>query len=394
MLNRITEQDINAIREAAEKLYFVSKDKEGKLYIELSADYIDDNKFLLPVAYEHRDDDKELTDDLSSGNNLMAHLQDTISEVWFEAIWMAEDRILREAGFDPNDGRCEAQKEWLRDNIPVYPPYEHYLNQTMRINILLCASSEPNHCFSDIHNQYLAMAEPERLTDGSPEACRELLEMDTSLRFFVEQQGYTMEALAATMKEYKEFFYDEAGLIKKHLDDAGKELSHGKMFELFQNNHSKFLSSLCQELENQRYKSGFITVLAEVSMVDFSKMMKDGSLITMPVNSMCGIFSPDNGAGSVLEVELEKPYVFSRDAIYDVQIEGADPDWGYNLDSVYGLVHSCWKRPTLIDLLSVEHELETTTKSISSTLDDMLKSAASRASAQHPQTHSINEPTR
>lgn len=394
MPNQISERDKIAIREAAEKLYYVEKDKDGNSFIELSADYRDDNKFLLQVAYDHRDDDKSPTKEYGNGDELMSHLQDTISDVWYEAVWNAEDDILREAGFDPNDDLCEPQKDWLRENIPVYPPYDHYLDQSMRINIMLCTSSEPNHCFSDIRAQYLAMAEPDRLTDGSIEARKELLEMDTSLSRLIEQQGHTMDELAATMKEYREFFYDEDGALIKHTDENGKALTYDKEFELFTSTHNKFLASLCFELENQGYEEGLLTVLAEVSMRDFATMMKGDSVITMPANCMCGIFSPNPGAGSLLEIELEKSFVFSRDAIYDVQIEGAEPDWGYNLDSVYGLVHSCWKCPDTVAPAFTAKEHEIVGKNITSSLDDMLKSASARAAAQQTQGKTFNEPTR
>lgn len=394
MLNQISENDKKAIYEAAENLYYVEKDSDGKCHIDLSADYTDDNKFLLQVAYDHRDDDKAPTKVYGNDDELMSYLQDAISEVWYEAIWNAEDDILRKAGFEPNDDVCEPQKDWLRENIFIDPPYDHYLDQSMRINIMLCTSSEPNHCFSDIHAQYLAMAEPDRLTDGSVEACKQLIEMDTSLSRLVEQQGHTMEELAATMKEYRAFFYDEEGSLRQHIGEDGNPLKYDQEFKLFSSTHNKFLTSLCCELENQGYEEGILTVLAEVSMRDFATMMKGDSVITMPADCMCGIFSPDHGAGSVLEVELEKPLVFTRDAIYDVQIEGASPDFGYNLDYVYGLVHNCWKSPSSIDHAITAKEHENEGKDISPTLDEMLKSASARASAQQSQGKTFDEPTR
>lgn len=392
MLNRISEQDMIAIREAAEKLYYVSTDKDGNRYIELSADYTDDNRFLLQVAYDHRDDDKAPIKKYGNGAELMSHLQDTISEVWYESIWQAEDAILREAGFDPNDDLCEPQKDWLRENIPINPPYDHYLDQSMRINIMLGTKSEPNHCFGDIHMQYLAMAKPEQLTDGSPEACKNLLNMETSLSNLVREQGYTMDELFTTMQDYKLFFYGEDGSVKKHYNEAGEKLNLSAELELFNQNHSKFLTSICEELQNQTYEEGLFTVLAEMSMNDFVKMMQSGSQITMPKDCMCGIFSPDQGTGSMLEVELEKPLVFPRDAIYDVQIEGAEPDWGYNLDKVYGLVHSCWKQPSSIEHLPGKNLVME--NKISCTLDDMLSSASARAAAQQTEPHSFDGPTR
>lgn len=374
MAAQISERDKSAIMDAAIKLYYVSSDEKGS-YIELHADYHDFNDFLLPVAYEHRDDERHQPSASVPANNILHSLQDAIGDAWDETIWMTEDEILREAGFDPNDDRCEPQKEWLRENLPIVPPYDHFLDQSIRVNILLCTPSEPNHCFADIHDQYIAMSEPDRLTDGSLEAVQELLSMDTSLKRLVEQQGYTISQLADTMKDYNAFFYASP-------QDNAIPLS--TQMEFFNKTHSKFLTSVCQELENHRYSMGNITVLANVSLHEFADMMKSDSKITMPTDTMCGIFSPDNGAGSVLEIALEKPLVFSNKDIYDIQIEGVKPDYGYLLDSVYGLVHSCWKGPKSIEIAPERANQETLEETITSSLDSLLSSAAARAASQSP----------
>ena len=65
---------------------------------------------------------------------------------------------------------------------------------------------------------------------------------------------------------------------------------------MFTETHSKFLSTVCQELDNLPYTFGIVTVLAKMSMNDYAKMLQQGSEVTMPKGSMLGVFAPWNGS--------------------------------------------------------------------------------------------------
>ena len=344
----ISPEDRTAIDEAVNRNYYVSHDENGRVYIELAADHSDTNEFLLQAAYDHRDDAIQEPRDYEPENALLYALQDTIDESYEEYIWETEDQILRIAGFDPSDDQAEPQKEYLRETYPICPPYDHYLNQSMRVNIMLQTPEELNQDFGLIRNQGLAMARPDELSDSSSEAIQELLDTDSSLKRLVEQQGCTMEQLAETMRDYMHDFYGSEGHPTQHLDENGKSLPYETRMDLFSANRSRFLTTLCEELDNHTYSMGCITILAEVSMKEFTEMMKPGKVITMPTDSTVGIFNPWNGSGSILGVELAKPMVFGREDIYDVQVEGADLGTTCSLDRAFGLVRSAWHKPASI----------------------------------------------
>ena len=127
--NTISVQDQQAILDAARKLYYVEeiKDAPGHYSILLDADYGDDNKFLLQTAYDHRED----------ANGVLESVVEEVCSSWEIAVLEAEDQILRVAGFDPTDDASEAHVQWLREHIPIEPPVDHYLDQGMKVNIML-----------------------------------------------------------------------------------------------------------------------------------------------------------------------------------------------------------------------------------------------------------------
>ena len=159
----------------------------------------------------------------------------------------------------------------------------------------------------------------------------------------------------------KDFFHDFYGEDGKpesfsFTDENSEKLSYDKRFEMFTATHNKFLSTVCQELDNMGYSFGVVTVLANMNMNDYAKMLQQGSAVTMPKGSMIGIFAPWNGSGSVLDIELEKDFTFKREDISDVQIEGVKPDQGYTVNQTYGLVSSAWQKPKSIEVKPQERK--------------------------------------
>lgn len=272
----ISAEDRAAIDDVVQRRFYPSKDEQGRSYIKLDADYRDTNEFLLQTAYDHRNDAISPPKEYDPEHSLLYTLQNEIDESYEEYRWNTEDEILRCAGFDPSDDKAEAQMEYLRETYPITPPYDHFLDQTMRVNIILGSPNERNDDFGTIHYQLLAMARPEDLTDHTDASLDKVLHADSSLKRLVEQQGYTMDELAATMKDFMRDFYPEDDYPDKYLDENGNALPYSKRSNIFSEGRSKFLCSLCEELDNHTHFMGAITVLTEISMNDFDELMKPG----------------------------------------------------------------------------------------------------------------------
>lgn len=349
----ISFQDKQAILDTANKHFFVeeNKDAPGHYSIQLYGDYRDTNEFLLQTAYDNRD----------NAENILPSLTDEIQTAWEETVSDAAYDILLEAGFDPGDDAFDSQREWFYEAFSIDPPVKDYLDQDMKVNIML---STPLDRKEDDSMPFMLREALMHFT-GAGELSRDLeanihsqaeaddiIHQDSMIKRLVEQQGFTMDDLSAVAKDFFHDFYGEDGKPEsfEFTDANGEKISYDKRFDMFTATHNKFLSTVCQELDNLSYTFGVVTVLAEMSMNDYAKLLQQGSEVTMPKGCMLGVFTPWNGSGSVLDIELDKDLTFKREDIYDTQIEGAKPDNGYTVDQTYGLVSSAWQKPKAIEV--------------------------------------------
>ena len=309
----ISFQDKQAILDAANKHFLVeeNKDAPGHYSIQLYGDYRDTNEFLLQTAYDNRD----------NAENILPSLTDEIQTAWEETVSDAAYDILLEAGFDPGDDAFDSQREWFYEAFSIDPPVKDYLDQDMKVNIMLSTSLDRKEDDSTPFMLKEALAHftgAGRLSRDleanidSHAAADEIIHQDSMVKRLVEQQGYTMDDLSAVAKDYFHDFYGYYGNPESFsfTDENGEKIPYDKRFEMFTATHSKFLSTVCQELDNMGYSFGVVTVLANMSMNDYAKMLQQGSEVTMPKGCMLGVFAPWNGSGSVLEIELDKDFTF------------------------------------------------------------------------------------
>lgn len=354
---KLSDEDKRAIDEAATRLHFISKDEYGNKTITMYADYNDTNEGLIQNAYDNRKIAFEVGGDSEPDNVLLYTLKDTIYDWYEEHVWEIEDAILRVAGFDPSDDMAELQKEYLRETYCITPEYDHFLNQTMNVNIMLGFDEEANRDFVSIYEQRQVMT-----GDYDISEVEATLEEESGLSWLVKQQGHTMDELNSVMNELCDFWTtDEAKALK----------DYDERYSKFRDDHNTFLTSVCQELNNFPNYMGVMTILSSMSMYEFAEMMKPGKEIVIPMDATLGVFNPWNGGGSLLEIELEKELVIPSEAIWDVQIEGAALGHQYSVDSVYGLIDRNWKN------LRTIRDAEVSDKKIS--LDNIIHSATERA---------------
>lgn len=355
----ISFQDKQAILDAANKHFLVeeNKDAPGHYSIQLHGDYRDTNEFLLQTAYDNRD----------NAENILPSLTDEIQTAWEETVSDAAYDILLEAGFDPGDDAFDSQREWFYEAFSIDPPVKDYLDQGMKVNIMLSTPLDRKEDDSTLFMLKEALTHfsgAGRLSRDleanihSQAEADEIIYQDSMVKRLVEQQGYTMDDLRAVAKDFFHDFYGEDGKPEsfEFTAENGEKNPYGKRFEMFTATHSKFLSTVCQELDNMGYSFGVVTVLANMSMNDYAKMLQQGSEVTMPKGCMLGVFAPWNGSGSVLEIELDKDFTFKCEDIFDVQIEGVKPDQGYTVDQTYGLVSSAWQKPKAIEVKTQERK--------------------------------------
>ncbi|WP_304393200.1 hypothetical protein [uncultured Clostridium sp.] len=116
--------------------------------------------------------------------------------------------------------------------------------------------------------------------------------------------------------------------------------------ELKGESENAFIKSLKEEIEN-RYIGGYcqLVVLKRLDTMSVINAIAQGGSIEVNTNNMIGFHDPYNGAGSLLEIELEKPINISASEYSRVEFEEADnkDSTGYTVDEISGLVNDCWK---------------------------------------------------
>jgi len=112
----------------------------------------------------------------------------------------------------------------------------------------------------------------------------------------------------------------------------------------------RFVKSVLQELEELPSHMATFTFLTKIPLSTFLYIrdlmkIKSDAKIEISKDSMCGLFSPWDGGGSVLEVALDKNVKIPVNVIKWCWIDerGGKPfEHGYGVDDVYGLVGSAY----------------------------------------------------
>ena len=122
----------------------------------------------------------------------------------------------------------------------------------------------------------------------------------------------------------------------------------------------RFVESLVNELENLPSHMATLTFLVNMKLFDYFELReamesenelnksyiladrKGKGTITISKDTMCGLFDVWSGGGSQLGIELDKDVVLPIKCIWRAEIETGKSEYGYSVDSVYGLVGSAW----------------------------------------------------
>ena len=101
-------------------------------------------------------------------------------------------------------------------------------------------------------------------------------------------------------------------------------------------------SSIVEEIENTTSDMNAFTFFVKMNMEDFIKLYEGNySSITLKAGTSCGLVDFWYGAGSLLEVDLDKPVTLSK-GTFNAVIDKANP-YGYSVAEIFGLLSGFWK---------------------------------------------------
>lgn len=181
------------------------------------------------------------------------------------------------------------------------------------LNLMFATPSERNYDMGSISDSFINVS-------------NDVKDYDNALTMLIHQQGYKVEDVQ------KAFLY-------------GIESS------------DKFITSVADELNNCYSSSMYeLTALVSASGKDLLDLLESVAekkgFISIPKNAEVGLFNEWTGCGAMLEIELNKDMVFPATNVRNLQIECyGKENYGYTVNSVYGLNGSVWSKasPTILD---------------------------------------------
>ena len=215
--------------------------------------------------------------------------------------------------------------DWFFEHLFYYYPVSHF-NQKVKVNIMLDTGNANYDFTRDNVLNYYGLEKRAEFPDES------------SILWLAKQQGKEKEVREACLNCFREdgnYLYREV-------------------------NSDPFVESVIQELENLSSCMATLTFLVNMKLFDLFALKKatakeeplnnfyDASqrkgtgYIVVSKDTMCGLFNPWSGGGSVLEIKLDKDVVIPVKYIWTFEVEGAKSKYGYSVNEVYGLVGSAW----------------------------------------------------
>jgi len=189
-------------------------------------------------------------------------------------------------------------------------PFDHYLKQEVYANIMI-DTGDGNRDFTDncIYPFYDAK-EDDEIRDTA------------SLVWLAKTQGYSKEDLRKGLAAYIDGD-DQTGFM----NTVGQELINAT-------SHMNVLTFLVKTTLRDLFN------IAE-AMLSFTNGTPKESCVVLRKDTMCGLFDPWYGAGSLLEIELQNDVVIPVSIIRSAKPDGCDGSC--SISEVYGMCGSAWK---------------------------------------------------
>lgn len=302
-----------AISDILDKSY--CKQRDGTFEMEIYADYRDEM-------------DNKTAGVICQSSTPWLALWEKMQEWYFEAECAYRSELENElrCKLESDDGPYpeglsdeeECEFESAVDDLVYWTyPEEHFLKQEFYVNIML--DTGDGNCDFTLNSPYPCWY-------GQYEA---RLDEKSSLLWLARQQGYTKTQLWKALREGD--MADPKGFLESCRVECANLPSHmATMTFLVKMTLEKLIElNRCIRLQN---RNGHF--------YDASKNPYCG-YVTLSKDTMCGLFNPWSGGGSVLEIQLEKDVKLPIRYIWSALPDGCGH--GYSVGSVYGMCGSAWQ---------------------------------------------------
>ena len=233
--------------------------------------------------------------------------QEYISELYEDYFLYNDEKeevkyLLSNKGIDFDDLDEEVQEEVMdtfRENVVYNPPFDHYLGQKICVNIVV--DSGDANCDFGINEVYPHY-------DGDYDTLRKFgVPKESCISWLAKRQGYKQMELR-------------------------QALLHDKKVE------SKFLQSVYAELLNASSALPSLVFMKSMTVEEWLNLLEE-HYIKISKDTRTGLVDFWNGAGGLLEIELEKDFKFDKKFIYEIR---PDCTYRYGVLDIYGACESLY----------------------------------------------------
>jgi len=226
------------------------------------------------------------------------------------------------------DDHEEFIESWIREHIFFRYPEEHFLKQTVCVNITVDTGDENyDYVLNNLYPHYDA-----RYGDIVPE--------ESSLLWLVRQQGYTKRQLNKALRRRD---YSGSRLLETIRSEASNCSSHMNALTFFVEMTVGQLLDLQEVIRDNQSQDPSIKSGMRCCVWERTGRRK----IVLDKSAVCGLYDTWSGAGSLLEIVLEQDVVLP---IKYISTAWPDGGRGYSVAKVYGMCHSMWT-PTLKQII-------------------------------------------
>ena len=294
----------DAIRDALSTVCW--KDENGVFYEEIYADYCDtlDDCTLKKICNDDHPHEK---------------LWELLDEWYRDCEWEYADNVIKRVLEDEDVAELienldeDEVRELIRDQFYVEYPAKHYLAQDVLIDLIV-DTGDLNYDFTS------------NSIGGHFDASDDSIPEDSSLLWLARQQGYKKSELKKALVERGKC---ESPLLKSIYVETANCSTHmnALVFLVKMTLEQYFNLRDAIDIEEKRNKSYY---LSERTGRGYLVLSKD---------TTCGLYDAWNGAGSLLEIKLEKDVRLPFRCIESAKHDGCR---GYSIREIYGCGSELW----------------------------------------------------
>lgn len=315
----LTEKSIQRIKTIIEKHCYLKYDEKNDCYIgEIYADYRDGLE-------------KSTIKEIFEAKNPKDKFYEMMDDWYIDSEFDYKDEVIKEIEnyFDDDIIEYEEKyefiedeiRDWVRDHVYFNCPYDHYLKQDVAVDIIVDTGDENyDYTLNCVYPHYNGIY-------------GETMDNQASLAWLTKQQGYTKTQLNKALRDAE---YGESKYLKSVREEINNCTTHMNALTFFIEMSLGELLDLHEKISDDNTndnKEGYRTVQ--------KRNGKGYIILDKSVN--CGLYDNWNGAGSILELELDKDVKLPLKYISSALPDGCR---GYGVDDIYGMCMSFWRSNT------------------------------------------------